>query len=76
MARLILSFETGGVVRTLETRLNLTDARLKPFYGDDVIALKDVEIVAGLEGKTLVIRRGAVDAYQHGQVALAGAGQF
>ena len=71
-----LVIESGGVVRALETRLNLTDARLKPFYGDDVIALKDVEIVAGVEGKTLVIRRGVLDAYQHGQVALQGRVNF
>ena len=71
-----LIIESDGVVRTLETRFYLTEARLKPFYSDDFIALKGVEVVAELEGKTLVIRRGGLDAYQQGQVAMQGRVNF
>ena len=71
-----LVIETGGVVRTLETTLSLTEARLKPFYGDDVIALKGIEVIAGIEGKTLVIRRGGLDAFGHGQIAMQGRVNF
>lgn len=62
--------EPDGSISTLETQLTLTDGNLKPQFGDLAIPIKGLELWAELDGKVVVVHRLAIDAMEHGQIAL------
>ena len=62
--------EPDGSISVFETRLTLTDGNLKPQFGDLTIPIKGMELWAELDGKVVVVHRLAMDAMDHGQLAL------
>ena len=62
--------QPDGSVSTFETKLTLRDANLKPRFGDKPIPIKGMELWAGLDGKTVIVHRLAMDAKDYGQMAL------
>ncbi len=62
--------EPDSSISTFETKLKLTDANLKPKFGDHTVPIKAMELWAELDGKVVVVHRLAMDAMDYGQMAL------